>query len=199
MPESTSRNALSNNPYEIAEDIMENFFDRRQMQTLLQNFCDAVEIGAAIIDRNGKVFIGARWQRICTEFHRAHPDTLGKCIESESILAANIKAGQSYSIHTCPLGLTDAASPIIIGGRHIGKVFVGQFLLHPPDMDYFCTQADKYSFDVPDYLLALLDVPIVCEKKLWSILGFLKGFAELAAEIGTEHAAVAGCHYEPEN
>jgi len=183
---------MSNDASGIADIVMDNLFDRRQMQLLLQNFCDAVEIGAAIIDKKGKVFIGARWQRICTDFHRIHPDTIGRCIESETLLTAKMLAGQSCFIHTCPLGLTDAASPIIIEGLHVGNVFVGQFLLRPPDMDYFCAQAEKYSFDVADYLLALLDVPIVCDEKLSNILVFLKGFAELTATIGTGRAKACG-------
>ena len=165
---------------------MDNLFDRGQMQTLLQNFCDVVDICAAIIDKNGKIFVGAHWQRLCTDFHRVHPFTLEKCMESETILTAKMQAGQSCFIHTCPLGLTDAASPIIIDGQHVANVFVGQFLLRPPDMDYFCAQAEKYSFNVADYLVALLDVPIVCDEKLSRILTFLKGFAELAATMGKE-------------
>jgi PAS domain S-box-containing protein len=165
--------------------------DRGQMQQLLENFCDAVGIGAAIIDMRGEVFVGARWQRICTHFHRVHPETLARCIESDTTLATQMKEGQKFSIYRCPQGLTDAASPIIVDGRHLANCFVGQFLLEEADRDYFRTQAEQFGFDTEDYLQALDQVPVVREDRLPGILGFLTGFAELAATIASERARAA--------
>ncbi len=165
--------------------------DRGQMQQLLQNFCDAVGIGAAIIDMQGEVFVGARWQRICTHFHRVHPQTLARCIESDTTLATQMKEGQNFSIYRCPQGLTDAASPIVIDGRHVANVFVGQFLLENADREYFRRQARQFEFDTEDYLNALEQVPVVQEERLPAILGFLTGFAELAATIAAERARAA--------
>ena len=46
----------------------------RKLERLLQHFCDAVGMAAAIIDLSGNVLVGARWQWICTHLHRVHPE-----------------------------------------------------------------------------------------------------------------------------
>jgi PAS domain S-box-containing protein len=176
---------------DAGEYTLARLLDRKQMQVLLENFCDAVGIGAAIIDMQGEVFVGARWQPICTDFHRVHPETLARCIESDTKLATQMKEGQNFSIYRCPQGLTDAASPIVVDGRHVANCFVGQFLLEEADREYFRRQAKQYGFDTSDYLQALEQVPVVQEDRLPAILGFLTGFAELAATIASERARAA--------
>ncbi len=178
-------------PTDAGTPSLDQLLDRDQMQGLLQHFCDAVRIGAAIIDMKGEVFVGARWQQICTQFHRVHPETLARCIESDTTLATNLQEGQKFSLYRCPQGLTDAASPIIINGDHVANVFVGQFLLQPADREAFGRQAEQYGFEPEAYLASLDEVPIVAEDRLPAILGFLTGFAELAATVGAERARVA--------
>jgi len=159
------------------------------MQTLLEHFCDVVGIATSIVDMRGNVFVGARWERICTQFHRVHPQTLARCIESDTVLATRLEAGKRFSLYTCPQGLTNAASPVLIHGRHVANVFVGQFLLKPPDEVAFGRQSEAYGFDTEEYLQALREVPIVHEDRLPAILGFLAGFAELVATVGKERVA----------
>jgi len=83
-------------------------------------------------------------------------------------------------------GMTDAASPIIIEGKHLANVFVGQFLLAPPDREFFGRQAGQMGFDREAYLKALDEVPVVSGDKLPAILGFLSGFAKLVASFGLQ-------------
>ena len=141
-------------------------------------------IAAAIIDLQGNVLVGSRWQRICTDFHRINEQTCAKCIESDTQLANELKKGKHFSIYSCKNGLTDAASPIIIEGEHVANVFVGQFLLEPPDLDFFRRQASRYGFEKTSYLEALADVPHISEERLPSILAFLSSFAEMVANMG---------------
>ena len=163
-----------------------NLIDTEKSQRLLDSFCDAVGIAAAIIDLEGEVLVGSRWQEICTDFQRINERTCKKCIESDTQLANELQQGKHFSIYQCRNGLTDAASPIIIEGEHIANTFVGQFLLKTPDRDFFCQQAATYGFEETDYLDALSKVPIVMEEKLPAILNFLTTFTELLAIIGID-------------
>ena len=52
---------------------LSNLIDTEKSQRLLDSFCDAVGIAAAVIDLDGEVLVGSRWQKICTDFHRKHP------------------------------------------------------------------------------------------------------------------------------
>ena len=166
---------------------LSDLIDIEKNQNILDSFCDAVGVAAAIIDLEGNVIVGSRWQRICTDFHRENKRTYEKCIESDTKLANELQKGKRFSIYKCRNGLTDAASPIIIEGEHIANTFVGQFLLKRCDLEFFRRQASIYGFDETDYLDAIFEVPVLEEENLPAILGFLTNFAEMTAKMGLEH------------
>jgi ligand-binding sensor protein len=157
-----------------------------QFQCLLTDFCESVGIAAAIIDLKGEVLAAARWQRACTDFHRVNEKTCARCIESDTGLALHLNEGKAFSIYRCKNGLTDAASPIIIEGKHVANTFVGQFFTDPPDMAFFRRQAEECGLDPEPYLEAIRDVPVVAENKLAPILGFLVGLAQTVATLSVE-------------
>ena len=180
-----------------------SLLDFGQLNQILENFCNAIGIAAAIIDLEGNVLAAARWQRICTDFHRVNPNTCARCIKSDTDLASNLQKGKRFSIYRCKNGMTDAASPIEIEGVHVANVFVGQFLLGPPDRAFFEKQAREFGFESDEYLKALDEVPIISEKRLPHILGFLAGFAQLVASLSlsrlrAEKATMELKHYQAE-
>ena len=143
-------------------------------------------IPTAILDLEGNILFQSHWNEICTRFHRVNKQTAENCLESDTHLANAAQSGKSYTMYSCKNGLTDAASPIIIEGQHVANVFVGQFLLTPPDLEYFRQQANKFGFDESVYLKALSAIPVIDKEKLPSILIFLTTFAETLANIGLE-------------
>ena len=130
--------------------------------------------------------MGARWQKICTGFHRTNPVSCARCIESDTLLANEMKEGSRFSIYQCKNGLTDAASPIIIEGEHIANMFAGQFLTAPPDEDFFRRQAAAYGFAEGPYLQALAKVPVLEKEQLVTILDFLTTISEMLATMGLD-------------
>ncbi|MCE5230405.1 response regulator, partial [bacterium] len=149
------------------------------LQELLEDYCKSVGVAAAIIDMQGNIILAARWQRICADFHRRQHLSLARCVESDTDLAARLQYGQKFSIYRCKNGLTDAAAPILVDGRHVANVFIGQFFLSPPDIEFFRNQSRELGFNEEEYLAAVGEVPIVSESRLPSILGFLAGFAQM--------------------
>ncbi|MHC1728928.1 MAG: PocR ligand-binding domain-containing protein [Syntrophobacteraceae bacterium] len=161
-----------------------DLIDIERTQALLKHFLDAVGVPAAIIDLEGSVLVTSRWQRVCTDFHRTHEVTRGRCIESDTVLANELLHGKTFSLYRCPNGLTDAASPIIIEGKHLANAFIGQFLTEKPDLDFFRRQAEEFGFEPAAYLEALSEIPVVSRDRLPSILAFLTSFAEMIAGMG---------------
>jgi len=55
----------------------------------------------------------------------------------------------------------DIATPIMVGGKHIGNLFMGQFFFddEQPDYELFRSQAAQYGFNEADYMAALAEVP----------------------------------------
>ncbi len=180
----------------LADYSLDGLLDRELMQNLFNSYCDAVGVASAIIDLEGKVFVEAHWQRICTRFHRVNPQTCARCIESDTILAGQLEQGEQFSLYRCRNGLTDAASPIVIEGRHAGNVFVGQFLLKPADEACFRSQAAEFGFDETAYLEALSHVPVVTEDKLSAILTYLTSCARVVAQLGLNRVRDETYHAE---
>jgi PAS domain S-box-containing protein len=153
--------------------------DLDELQRLFTAFCESVGIAAAIIDLDAQVLASSRWQRACTDFHRVNPDSCARCIESDTQLALKLADGQDFTMYRCKNGMTDCASPIIVEGHHLANVFIGQFHLGPPDMEFFRQQARQFSYAEAEYLQAIEEAPVADEKRLPVILGFLSGFARM--------------------
>lgn len=168
---------------EADEEIdLAELIDFSQMNDIFRNFLEVVGLPVAIIDFHARVLASSNWQRLCMEFHRVNEGTLARCLESDISLSRQMQEGKPYAIYRCRNGLTDCASPIVIEGRHIANLFIGQFLLAPPDMAYFKRQQEEFGFEEEDYFKALAEVPIVAEEKLPAILNLLTGLAHQIAQ-----------------
>ena len=163
---------------------LSDLIDIDKTRQLLENFSSAVGVPAAIIDLEGTVLVTSPWQRICTDFHRQNEIMCKRCIESDTVLANELLEGKPFSLHRCLNGLTDAASPIIIEGKHFANAFMGQFFTEKPDLEVFRRQAKEFGFDESAYLAALSEVPVIAKETLASILSFLTSFAAMTAGLG---------------
>ncbi len=179
--------ALPQQPEQQQEDWIRQRFaeigSNMTIQELFNSFCTTVGIPAAIIDTEATVLAASNWQRACTDFHRVNEETCRRCVESDTELSKKLQSGQDFSMYRCKNGLTDCASPIIVNGVHVANAFVGQFFLERPDMAFFKNQAKEVGFEEAAYLDAIGEVPIMDEKRLPGILGFLTTFARLIGEM----------------
>ena len=166
--------------------VFKELLETRRFNELFQKFHAIAGVPIAVIDLDANVLASSKWQRICTDYHRAHAVTCQRCIESDTSLAFQLEAGNRFNIYRCKNGLTDCASPIFIEGEHIANLFIGQFLLEPPDLPFFKHQAETFAFDPAGYLEALGEVPIVPQARAQTILEFLVLFAELFGSMGVD-------------
>jgi PAS domain S-box-containing protein len=164
---------------DVANLHLSELVDLDELQKLFSAFCESVGIAAAIIDLDANVLASANWQRACTDFHRVNPESCARCLESDTELAVKLQDGHDFTTYKCKNGMTDCASPIIVEGRHLANVFIGQFHLGPPDLEFFREQAATFGYPEAEYLKAVAEAPVVDEKRLPVILGFLSGFARL--------------------
>jgi len=171
---------------------IERLIDFSQLNEIFENVLDVIGLPVAVIDLGGHVLASSRWQRLCTAFHRANPETLARCIESDVALSGQMAEGKDYALYRCRNGLTDCATPVVIEGVHVANVFVGQFLLGPPDMAFFRALQQDSGFDEAAYFQALAEVPVVAEERLPAILRLMGGFAHQIANWSlAEHRARA--------
>ncbi len=162
--------------------------DINKIKDLLISFYELSGIISVLEDLEGNILIStdAGWQDICLNFHRKHPETLKKCMESDIKLSNGLKAGEKYSCYTCLNGMVDIAVPIYIEDRHLANLFTGQFFFEPPDIRFFRKQAKKYGFDEEEYLNALFKVPVFSAEFVEKSMSFLTDLASIIGEIGLE-------------
>jgi PAS domain S-box-containing protein len=155
------------------------------IQAMMEDFHRITGFLVALLDTAGVVHVAVGWQDICTKFHRVNPDTAANCLKSDTVLGQDIKPGQ-FSLYKCRNHLWDMASPVMVGDRHAGNIFFGQFMLEDeePDRDFFRSQARRYGFDESAYLDALDRVPRLSRDRVDAVMSFYVKLAEMLAESG---------------
>ena len=137
-----------------------DILDSQQIQALMDDLYRITGLKMSIIDLNGRLLVDAGWQDICSKYHRNHPETLKKCLESDTDLTVGVPPGE-FRQYRCRNNMWHIVTPIIVGGRHMGNLFLGQFFFTDEELDYdlFRSQARAYGFPENKYLAALDAVP----------------------------------------
>jgi len=163
---------------------LSDLIDTQAIQSIMDNFYRVASVPMSIIDLKGEVLVGVGWQDICISFHRVHPETRSHCIESDVRLSAGIPAGK-FKLYKCLNNMWDIATPILVGGRHMGNVFSGQFFFddEPIDYDFFRSQAGRYGFDEELYLAALEAVPRLSRERVDAGMSFFINIAGIIANV----------------
>ncbi len=152
-----------------------DIIDAQAIQAVMDDFYSITHIGVGIIDMKGKVLVANGWQEVCTCFHRTHPDTCRNCIESDTILSlqepGNIGKVKAYK---CKNNMWDLSTPIVVGGKHLGNIFLGQFFYddEKPDYETFRVLARKYGFNEEEYIAALDRVPRWTDETVKNVMCF---------------------------
>ncbi len=166
---------------------LKELIDISNISSLLEILDDIHRFPCAIGDAEGNILITTSSQDICTKFHRVNPKSEKKCIESYLLSESKDQNCKTPIVYKCALGLVNTALPIIIEGKRIGYVYVGQFFLEPPDEEYFVNQARLYGFNEDEYLAALRKVPIFTEVKFQKHLSFVHGLTQSLVEQSSQH------------
>ncbi|MGV9199683.1 MAG: PocR ligand-binding domain-containing protein, partial [Promethearchaeia archaeon] len=185
-------NQILSPDYEVCEEDFGNIVDIEQLQNIMDDFYKLTNIGVAIENIKGDVLVATGWQDICTEFHRVHPETRKKCIESDIYLSENAKPGE-YLAYKCKNNMWDIATPIMIGNKKIGNLLLGQFFYDDEEIDYnfFIEQAKKFGFDVGEYIAALERVPRWSRERVKKVMDFYSKFAEMLSDLSYSNLKLA--------
>jgi signal transduction histidine kinase len=177
---------------DIGELELADIIDAPSMQLLMDNFYKLTRIPMGMIDLKGKVLVGVGWQDICTKFHRIHPESCKNCIESDTLLSAGVPRGE-YKLYKCKNNMWDVATPIIVGGRHFGNFFMGQFFFEdePVDLELFQSQAKRYNFDEKEYLACLECVPRMSRETLATGMAYFMELADMTSRTSFSNLKLA--------
>ena len=171
---------------------LSDIIDSERIQRLMDEFYRLTHVGIGIIDLHGRVLVGTGWQDICTKFHRLNPESCRLCIESDLELSRNVPPG-TFKLYRCKNNMWDMATPIMLGGKKVGNIFLGQFLFddETPDREAFRQQAQRYGFDVKEYLAALDQVPRWSRQIVNAAMSFYAAFAEMIGRLSYSNIKLA--------
>ena len=169
-----------------------DIIDCRELQSLMENFFRLTNVAVALLDLKGKVLVATGWQTICTQFHRRNPETARNCLESDTLLSQGVAPG-TFRTYRCANGMRDVVTPIVIQGKHLGNLFLGQFFYddEPPDREGFRAQARRYGFDEAAYLAAYDEVPRWSRDKVTLVMHFFMQFAQMISRLSHGNIALA--------
>jgi PAS domain S-box-containing protein len=174
---------------DIHELELADVIDVDMMQSLMDDFYELTHVGIGVIDMQGRVLVAEGWQDICSMYHRRQPEALANCLESDLVLTREVEQG-TLKQYKCKNNMWDIATPIILDGKHLGNIFLGQFLFEDEviDEEFFREQARKFGFNEEEYLSALKSVPRWNQAKVETVLRF---YTKLANMISTlSHANI---------
>lgn len=156
---------------------------------LLQEMADKLYIAAGIpigiIDRYGNINVQAGWQIICTEFHRANPESCKNCEISDQYIYDHLCVNQ-FVEYRCLNNMWDIAMPIVIEDKHVATLFLGQFFYSDDviECEIYKKQAQLFGFDTERYMEALKKVPVFTREKVYNMLDYYKNYIRVLAESG---------------
>jgi two-component system, chemotaxis family, CheB/CheR fusion protein len=171
---------------------LSDIIDVQTIRSLIADFSALAHITVAILDLKGNVLVGEGWQEVCTKFHRAHPDACRHCIESDTQLTEGVLPGESR-LYKCKNNMWDIATPVMVGGQHVGNIFSGQFFFDNEPLDYelFRRQAAQYGFDEKEYIAALEAVPRLSRDSVDRGIAFLMKLAGTLSRLSYSNIKLA--------
>jgi polar amino acid transport system substrate-binding protein len=162
------------------------------LQSMMDNLFAVTKIGFTVADLKGNILVGTGWQDICTKFHRINKQTLKNCLESDLNLSSGVKHGE-FRAYKCKNGMWDIVTPVVIGGKHVGNVYSGQFFFEDEklDRDAFAAQADRYGFNKTAYLEAFDRVPRWNRAKVSDMMEFYTKLADIISKLSYSNLKLA--------
>ena len=172
------------NGSELERQELANILDVETLQSMMNDLYAVNHISCAIKDLKGNVLVSVGWQDICTKFHRVNPQTFWNCLESDVALTQGVARGE-FRTFKCKNNMWDIVTPIIIGTRHVGNLFSGQFFFEDEIVDrkVFADQAEKYGFDKDTYLSALDRVPRWNRAVVMNLMSFYAKLSEMISKV----------------
>lgn len=150
---------------------------------MLENFFRATGVPNGVVGLDGELLSQAGWENACTRFHRVNEASAAECRESNLVLMRDLRDGQVCG-GVCRNGLMDYATPVMVEGRQIATLFLGQVLHAPPDMAFFRAQAKRFGYDEAEYLASIAAIPVIEKSRMESLMACMVEMAQMLAVSG---------------
>jgi diguanylate cyclase (GGDEF)-like protein/PAS domain S-box-containing protein len=173
----------------------EELVDIQAFKRLLERFYETTGIPNGLVDADGTLLAMSSGKSACELFHRVQSASAERCRDSNLEIMRDLRQGQ-ISGGACRNGLMDYATPIVIEGRQLATLFLGQVLHTPPDLEFFRGQARQFGYDEETYLAAIVAIPIVEKRRAEALMQVMVEMANMLAESGLTKIRQAALEHE---
>ena len=146
------------------------------LEAIFDSYCTDYEgICIAINDMDENIIIARNFHTICSNFHRANPETEKLCIECNKYITTFLETND-YIEYKCKNGLVDIAFPLIVEEQRIGTFYIGQVFVEgdlTPE-SFFVEHAKKHNFNNPEYLKVAKSIKTLDRQKIDSLVERIK-------------------------
>ena len=171
---------------------LRDIVDMPAVQEMMDQFYQLTHFPIGIVDIKGNVLLAVGWQDVCMNFHRRNPVTLQNYVASDLELTRGIEPG-CFRLYKCKNNMWDMATPIVIGGEHVGNVFFGQFLFDDDELDeaLIRNQACEHGFDEEAYVAAFRRVPRWSRETVETTMDFYRRLTDLVSSLSYSNIRLA--------
>lgn len=153
----------------------QDIFDMDFLQKLVDSLSATLQVGISIRGPQGERFTkDSDYCRFCRDIVKNSPVGAARCELSDQALSVH-KGDGPYICHCQSAGLTDASISIIVDGRHLASMLVGQVRLAEdvPDDEEYRTNARVLQLDEDMFLDQVHAVPVITSTQFQRILDTL--------------------------
>ncbi len=157
--------------------------DMTAFARMLESFYRATGIPNGVVDASGELLSLSAGVNACTQFHRANPLSARHCEASNIAIMRDLHSG-CVAGGLCENGLMDYATPVVIEGKQLATLFLGQVLHTSPDLDFFRTKAKEYGYDAQAYITSIKQIAVVDKERLEKLMAVMVEMAQMLAVSG---------------
>lgn len=164
----------------------QDIFDIEFLQKLIDSLSVALQVGISIRGPRGERFTrDSDYCRFCRDVVKKSPIGRARCDLSDRALSAH-NDEEPYICHCLSAGLTDASVPILVEGRHLASILVGQVRLAEdvPEDEEYRTNARILQLDEEEFLEHVHAIPVITRAQFEHILDLLSLLAGQFSQLG---------------
>ncbi len=168
---------------------------------LIENISIPKPLSVSLIGNDKSLLFTIAKQKLCIDFHclPAYRDTFCFLNNLPQQLSGEItsnKKGKKFYEQSREGGLTDIIIPIKINGKCYASLFLGHFFHQPPDATFFSKQAQKYDFNVDQFLKAIQKIPVLTKTQIDTIIDTYLPIIDYLSQCGEQQISQLLQHVE---
>ena len=147
----------------------DDLFDRKEMQRIQNEFCNATGVAAVITDPSGHpITHPSNFTRFCIGVVRKTQKGCANCLKSDAALGQHNPLGPT--VQPCLSGgLWDAGVSIEVGGHHIANWLIGQVRDDTQTEDHMIAYAREIGANEDELIEAFREVPVMQKSQFESV------------------------------